>query len=316
MTFQIVDFSAEYIPSAVQLFLHGYRREKEVNNLLPDKILNNTHLIFQALLSHEKNAGVIILSNETLIAYLVTGSTFTFKNQKAAMVPEYGHSAIDEDKNKLYRLMYAELASKWIQNKIHLHIIGHFSHDKKLAMILFQLGFGAIVTEKLRNLSPVNHTSLLCITYENDPRKLINLEREHRQYYQKAPIFIKRNSDLKAILVDLKNHVKHGDKFIVCYDHDLPIGYFTVGPLQKDGEGFLLQDTNTAQMKSAFIKPSFRGKGVGTALLNEAIDWARENGFERLFVEHETANYYGGQFWDKYFSSYLNFSMRYIDNTI
>lgn len=316
MTFQIKDFSADYIPSAVKLFLRSYLLEKDVNNLLPDEILKDPQLIFQALQSNVSNPGVVVLSNKTLVAYLLTGTTFTFKNQKAAMVPEYGHSAIDEDKNKLYRLMYMNLASRWIQNKIHLHIIGHFAHDRGLIKTLFQLGFGAIVTEKLRDLSPIKHDSDLLITYENDPMKLVNLDQEHRQYYLKAPIFLKRNTDPEAIISDLKKHVKHGDKFLVYHEHDVPVGYFIVGQLKKNGEGFLLQDTNTAQVKSAFIKPSFRGKGVGTALVNEAIGWARENGFERLFVEHETTNYYGGQFWDKYFSSFLYFSMRYIDNTI
>jgi hypothetical protein len=68
---------------------------------------------------------------------MLTGATFIFKNQKTAMVPEYGHSAIDEDRSELYRLMYMKLSSRWIQHKIHLHIIGHFAHDGGLKDTLF-----------------------------------------------------------------------------------------------------------------------------------------------------------------------------------
>jgi GNAT superfamily N-acetyltransferase len=83
-----------------------------------------------------------------------------------------------------------------------------------------------------------------------------------------------------------------------------------------DGEGFLLQQTNTAQIKSAYARPAIRGKGIGTALLQRAIQWSHQQGYERVFVEHETANVYGGNFWCKYFIPYVYVSMRYIDTTL
>jgi GNAT superfamily N-acetyltransferase len=86
--------------------------------------------------------------------------------------------------------------------------------------------------------------------------------------------------------------------------------------IHADGEGFLLQKTNTAQVKSMYARPGLRGKGIGLALLQKAIEWAQQNHYERLFVEHETANFYGGRFWSKYFTPYVYFSMRYIDIAI
>jgi hypothetical protein len=50
--------------------------------------------------------------------------------------------------------------------------------------------------------------------------------------------------------------------------------------------------------------------------LQHAIEWSRQQGYERLFVEHETANIYGGNFWSSYFRPYLYASMRYIDTTL
>lgn len=315
MNYHIKNFSAKEIPSAVELFLQSYKREKEINTLMPDKIIKNPQLIVHSLQSHAKNPGVAVFSNGTLVAYALTCATFTFKNQKAAMVPEYGHSAINEDRRELYRLMYMKLSSRWIQQNIHLHIFGHFAHDEILNDILFQLGFGAILSEKLRDLSPVARDPNMIIKVENDPLKIFELDQELRQYARTAPIFIKKNTEPEAIVSDLTNHLDNGDVFLVFYDNDVPAGYFIVGTINTR-EGFLLQDANTAQVKSAFIKPSFRDKGAGTALLIEAVKWARDNGFERVFVEHETANYYGGKFWEKHFSSYLYFSIRYIDNTI
>lgn len=89
-----------------------------------------------------------------------------------------------------------------------------------------------------------------------------------------------------------------------------------VGESTIDGEGFLLEQTNTAQIKSAYARPEIRGKGIGTALLQRAIQWSQQQGYERVFVEHETANIYGGNFWGKYFSPFVYSSMRYVDNAL
>lgn len=52
---------------------------------------------------------------------------------------------------------------------------------------------------------------------------------------------------------------------------------------------------------------------VGAALLDACVAWARERGFERLMVEHETANLAGSAFWGRHFRPYLTFSMRYAE---
>lgn len=316
MVYQIKDFSTKDIPDAAELFLHSYKREKEQNTFLPEDIITDPQLIISSLQLALQNPGVVAYENNRLIGYMLTRSTFSYKNQNAAMIPEYGHSAIHESQDELYKLMYMRMSDKWIQQNIHLHIIGHFAHDEMLTDTLFQLGFGAIISEKLRDVSPIASDPNIVIQVENNPRTITKLEQELRYYAHSAPIFITKNTELEAIVSDLTNHVKNGDTFLVYYVNDVPVGYFCIGTSTKHGEGFLLQDTNTAQVKSAVITPSFRGKGIGTALLNGAVTWARSNGFDRLFVEHETANYSGSKFWEKYFTSYLYFSMRYIDNTI
>ena len=315
MDYQIKDFSAKDIPDAVDLFLQNYKREKEQSMLLPEAIITDPQRIISSLNSNIQN-GVAAFSNDRLIGYMLTRRPFSFKNQNAAMVPEYGHGTVNTDRHELYKLMYMKLSSQWIQQHIHLHIVGHFAHDEELNDLLFELGFGAILSEKLRDLSHVISDPSIIVKIESNPELLVDLELEHRQYYQKAPIFIKKNADRDTIRSDLMTHHEKDDVFLVVSVNDVPVGYFCIGTSTKDGEGFLLQETNTAQVKSAFITPSYRKKGIGTALLNETVTWAKSHGFDRLFVEHETANYSGGKFWEKHFTPYLYYSIRYINNTI
>jgi GNAT superfamily N-acetyltransferase len=121
---------------------------------------------------------------------------------------------------------------------------------------------------------------------------------------------------MQDVLTELEVHTQQGDVFFVYDEQDEPCGYMIVGESTIGGEGFLLEQTNTAQIKSAYARPDVRGKGIGAALLQRAIAWSQQQGYERVFVEHETANVYGGNFWSNYFTPYLYTSMRYIDTTL
>ena len=212
--------------------------------------------------------------------------------------------------------MYQTLAKEWLKTNCHLHLIAHFSHNILLKETLYQLGFGALVAERVRDLSPIDGVQYQKIKEEKDISKLVDLHIEHILYYSQSPIFIPRTIEHPSALADLQSHVQNEDVLFVAYEQGQPCAYLIVGKSPIGSEGFLLQNTNSAQVKSAYAQPEVRDKGIGTALLNHAIGWAKQKGFERIFVEHETANIPGGNFWRKYFTPYLYFSMRYIDTTL
>ena len=212
--------------------------------------------------------------------------------------------------------MYMHLAGEWVKKGKHIHIFGHLAHDDLLMKTLFQLGFGAILAERVRDFSQVLDECKIEIIEESDIEQLVDIQVDHMRYYPASPIFIQKDTDRIAAITDLKLYADNQDAFLVYREDDKPGGYFIVGTSTMKGEGFLLQNTNTAQIKSAYIRPRLRGKGIGKDLLQAAINWSNKHGYERLFVEHETANYYGGNFWSKYFEAYQYFSMRYVDNTL
>ena len=316
MTYQLIPFTQKHLDAAVTLFHESYRKERECSPLLPTRALDDPAWIYDELSAYLDNPGVAVEQDGQLAAYMVTGAQFTWKGQHTALVPEYGHSAIIADKETLYQRMYMHLSQLWVDDHAHMHIIGHFAHDRILQETLYQLGFGAILAERLRDLSPLNAPKDISIFEEPDVHKLADHELEHNRYYPKAPIFITKNTERGAMLADLDEHAQAGDIFFVYCEDSVPRADMIVGTSTLNGEGFLLQNTNTAQIKGAYAQPEMRGRGVGTALLSRAIEWARAQGYARLFVEHETANFYGGHFWRKYFDPYLYFSLRYVDNTI
>ena len=314
--YSLVPFTKEYLKPAIDLFIENYKREQEKSPLLPPRVIDDPEWIGHALQACMTNPGVAIVDQHKVLAYMVTGFQWLWKGQQAALVPEYCHGAIVANKREYYQQMYLYLAQQWANKHVHLHVIGHFAHDTILQETLYQLGFGAIVAERLRDCSSVGIQSDVAIVVEKDVSKLADLQIEHNLYYLQAPIFIVKPKGKKEVLTELDAHVKQGDVFFAYYEHREPCAYLIVGNSTIGGEGFLLQETNTAQIKSAYARQEIRGKGIGKALLQCAIQWSQEHGYERVFVEHETANISGGDFWSRYFTPYVYFSMRYIDDTI
>ena len=314
--YTLVPMTSEFLVPAAELFIGNYIREQEKSPLLPSRVMDEPDWIVAALEARLANPGVVVVQHGRLIAYMLTGARFPWKGQQAVFVPEYGHGAVEERKQELYQRMYMHLSQEWVDSHIHLQMIGHFAHDTVLRDTLYQLGFGAILAERLRDCSTPGHSHEVLIREEMDVSKLLLIQIEHNEYYSKAPIFILKPTNPDEVLEELEEHVRQGDTFIVYYEQDEPCAYMILGTSTIDGEGFLLQNTNTAQIKSAYAKPEMRGKGVGKALLQRAIEWSQARGYERIFVEHETANFSGSIFWHKHFTPYVYFSMRYIDNAL
>jgi GNAT superfamily N-acetyltransferase len=316
MPSSIVPFSQDYLEPAVALFIDNYRSEQAYSPLLPSRAIDEPAWVRGVLQSKLAHPGVVVLEQDRVLAYMLTGEQFHWKGQQAAIVLEYCHGAVVAQKRALYQRMYMALAQAWVNQHIHLHLIRHFAHDTILQETLYQLGFGAILAERLRDCSPVAERQDVVIRVEQDVSKLIALQTEHNRYYPHAPIFIQKPTEQHEVRAELEAHAQQGDVLLVYDEQAEPCAYMIVGESTIDGEGFLLEQTNTAQIKSAYARPEVRGKGVGTALLQHAIEWSQQQGYERVFVEHETANLYGGNFWRTYFTPYLYASMRYIDTTL
>lgn len=315
---EIIPFTADHLAPAVTLFQNAYREARVATPHLPGRALEDSAWIRAEIESHLGNPGVAAIdrSDGALLGYMLTAAQFDWKGQRCAIVPEIAHGAVAGQKQRLYQRMYMHLAQQWVDDGTHIHLIGHLAHDAVLRETLYQLGFGAILAERIRDLSPITTDTRVAIIEERDIDRLVDLELEHNRYYPKSPIFLNRAPNAEEARADLEETLAEGAAIFVVYDGQQPAAYLTVGTSSADGEGLLLRNTNTAQVKGAYARPAYRGQGLGVALLQRAIDWARDHDYDRLMVEHETANIFGGNFWRKHFAPYLHFSMRYVDNTL
>jgi len=78
------------------------------------------------------------------------------------------------------------------------------------------------------------------------------------------------------------------------------IGFLTIGPAVQDA-CTIIRDEGTASVIAAFTVEEVRGKGVATGLLNRALGWAKDQGYERCAVDFEPMNPQARRFWTRHF---------------
>jgi GNAT superfamily N-acetyltransferase len=63
----------------------------------------------------------------------------------------------------------------------------------------------------------------------------------------------------------------------------------------------------------AFTREELRGTGIGTALLQTGLQWARSAGYTHCSVDFESANLPGCAFWLRHFEPVTHSLMRRVD---
>jgi len=304
-------FTREHIPEAAQLFVHTYNRQRTQTPLLPER----PHLydeVSSVLFRVIEKPGAAAFREGTLVGYMVeTGVSTLFMGKKTAFSLDlYSQCTVEFQKENIYQKLYEKLSHMWVENGYFTHIFSFWAQDPALSFIFFRLGFGMTHFELLRDLSlPESRKISPSISLGTvDSRDiLVSLLEEEPAYYRAAPLFwlLERDeSDEKRVEGDI----------LAAFEGNEPIGYMHVK--ENEAETWLMTDEKTGRIAGAYIKEKYRQKGIGTALLCEAVAWAREKGLERIYVEGESANIQGGNFWMKHFTPVVYTGRRCIDERV
>jgi len=307
--FKIKEFDHNYIPEAADLFVKSYAEQRQNFSLIPEK--DGLYEFVNSKLSDlSNNPGVVAFDGDRLIGYMIeTRTSDDFMGERTAFsLGLYSHSSVEVDKAKIYQNMYAKLAEKWVDKGYYSHIFNFWAQDNVLSYQFFRLGFGMTHFELMRSLSkPKGSCPGISIRKIDSMRSIKKLLDEEMDFYHRSPLFWFIEKD-----DDFENEVE-GD-FIAAFIDDEPAGFihFKIN----DAETQLLADKKTARIAGAYVTSRFRRRGLGTALLRKAVEWAEEKGLERLYVEGESANIEGGNFWMKHFTPVVYTVRRCVDKRI
>lgn len=296
MPFEIVPFSEDHVEDAASMVAARYRVERSLTPFLPPRFENPDALLLRLRNLAQGAPGVAAKQDGTLVGFLLAYLS-PFRGVRTAYSPDFGHAADPVDRRDIYRGMYASLSRYWLAHGCFSHAVTLFAHEREAIDAWYSVGFGLTVIDALRD---VGHGDLALAGVEihratpEDVDLITPLALALRRHLAAPPIFIpliieERRDDLMRWLSESANAL-----WVAFQDSD------AVAFLRLEPSGFDVLPTSeesTVSISGAFTKEAVRGQGLGMALLNQALNWARLAGYKHCSVDFESANIPSSRFW-------------------
>jgi GNAT superfamily N-acetyltransferase len=226
-----------------------------------------------------------------------------------AYTPDVGHAAPGSqdrgsfDVDRTVERCYAALADRWVQEACVEHVVTVLADDPATIAAFGRLGFAPHVVDLVRDLSPVVDVDIppgidVRRAYPADARALLDLHAGLVRHLRGSPVFLRIPNAPPLELQRRRLEDAATATFVATHD-GRPIAFLRIGP-SADDVATIVRDPGTASITGAYTVPAHRGGGVATALLDAAVEWARESGYARCAVDHEAANGEASRFWARH----------------
>jgi GNAT superfamily N-acetyltransferase len=301
----------DHIQQVQKIWRENYETASCIVEAAPELWLKDTSYFRDFISEHiDKNMGIAALVENKVVGYMVYDN-FQFHGENTVFCPVMGHASISCCKEIIYKKMYQNLSNVWVKDGCLNHLITFFAHESNLKEQLFNLGFGLYVVDAYRRSKAIetreNHIKILKadISHIED---VAMLGEESGYFYMEAPLFLARDSEKKEYYEELLKN--NNAAVFLAYDGDRAVGFTNVRR-QEEEDVISLSDQTTGMLDpmGAYIKPNYRGCGLGESLLKEVILWCGDNKLQRIHVDFEAANLFGSKFWIKYFTP-LTYSVK------
>jgi GNAT superfamily N-acetyltransferase len=316
MAFSIVPLDTKHLEASAKLVSRRYGHlRKEVPDLPSrygdlDVLLPMLHDIAEA------GPGVVALRDGHVVGVLAGWLIPEFRGHPAVFCPEWANATSEEDSWPIYEAMYTHIASKWVAEGYTMHMINVLAHNQASLAQWPWLGFGMLAGDSIRNLRPLDTLSRGNIEIDihraglADIDIVVALSQALIQHLTTSPTFLSNwgppdRDAYTAYLQDAAHAV-----WLAWRDEEA-IAYLHAGPANDDAST-IIYDEGTSSIMGAYTRETARGAGIGTALLERALTWAREAGYRRCAVDFEPMNPPARRFWLRYFTPVCYTFARYV----
>jgi GNAT superfamily N-acetyltransferase len=286
---------------------HLPHRYEEVSNLLP--LLRN---IMQAVCP-----GVAAIQDGQLVGFLMGWLMPDFRGKRSVFSPEWANAADLKKSRYIYEEMYKYLAADWVAEKYVAHYISMFANDLEAMRAWHWLGFGMTAVDAVRGLQPIQGGDDQIDVRRANPQNLeqvMELNDGLRQHIKGSPDFFIAEKFSKEYF---EEWIEDPDRVIwLAYVNEEPVAFIRIGPANGD-VCTIIYDEKTTSIYGAFTKETMQGKDIGTALLEQAIESAHSEDYERCAVDFEPMNLLGTRFWLRHdFRPVCLSLLRYVDERV
>ena len=301
-TVTIVPFEPPHAAAAAALVAERVRALRETVGDLPDAwtdVPTLARLISELAL---RGTGVAAIAGRRLLGFQ-TATLIDGHGGRWSYTPDFGHAATGATAGRVVEAMYARLADAWAREACLEHVVTAIAGDDESMGTLVRLGFGQTVIDLVRDLSPVRGLRRIpgmAVRRAGpaDAAAVVELETGLRRHLAAPPIFLRM---VPAGPAELHRRVL-ADPLQATFLAEVggrAIATLRIGPSATD-VATIVRESGTASITSAFTVVERRGDGVATHLLAAAVGWAREAGYVRVAVDHESANGEAYRFWARH----------------
>jgi GNAT superfamily N-acetyltransferase len=312
----IVPLQAEHLADAAALVSRRYRALREAVPAMPPRYEDAQAIL--PMLRHLAGSvpGIAALHGGQLVGFLSGYLLPSFRGQPAAYSPEWANGAEGADARRIYETMYTSLAARWVADGYLAHVIGTLAHDSDLLEMWHWLGLGMLAADAVRDLSPpTGPTAEVEVRRadQQDAEVCTALEAALQRHLASSPTYLVTEGG------DSFSHARWladpAHALWLAYQDGEAVAHLRIEPANEDA-CTLIQDPATASITGAYTMPHARGAGVGSALLDRALAWARAEGYVRCAVDFEPMNVLAVRFWLRHFQPVCYALSRQIDARI
>jgi GNAT superfamily N-acetyltransferase len=300
---EIVPFSNEHLEAAASLLAKRHRRHRLVEPLLPARFEEGgaAGQELEAAWRRPDASGAAALRAGTLVGYLI-GAPRDPSWGANVWVELAGH-AVDEA--EVVRDLYATAASRWVDEGRTRHYAFVPASDEPLVTAWFRLGFGQQQAHGLREIpNEVDVIPTEGIQIRGpDPAEietLIDIELALPEHQRASPVFsgVSLATREESRAEWLSTLAGDEEQIFIGVYRGRPVACWALVPPERspDHHG-LLRPEGASYLGFASTLPEARGSGVGIALTNASLAWARQQGYASMVTDWRVTNLLSSRFW-------------------
>ena len=305
MTLEIIDLAEDHLDAAAELLAARQRAHRRADPRLPsrfDSAAACRPLIAEALAMADAS-GIVALRGGRVAGYLIGRPWLgmPFLRERAGWVEYAGHAVAADGAAETCRALYAAFAPRWLAAGCFAHYVTVPADDATGLAAWRSLGFGLEHSRGLRDAAPVAGARPLDGVEvqragEEDLAVVVGLRRRLSLYHTGPPIFapyLWNDADLRGLSAE-----QLADP--ACLTFLATRGTETLGAMifaPTPPRAAMVSPERCIHLNEAYVAPDARAGGAGSLLLDAALAWLRNDGYEHCTVGWETANLQGARFW-------------------
>jgi GNAT superfamily N-acetyltransferase len=256
----------------------------------------------QAVMDRPHAEGVAALDGGRLAGFLI-GSLWLSTSERAQGVSYSGYAADADDAFETYRALYAAAAPRWLALGCFDQYVFVPSVEDAVTAAWFSLGFGREAVRALRDTSPVAGARIpagvrIRRAEAEEIDAVTRLARGLASHESASPMFRPAFPDARATERETElAQLRSPEHAYWIAEHDGRVvamqTFHPAFPLFND----VTVPAGAAFLGKAFTDPTERGGGLGAALLDRGMAWARERGYTTCVLNFRSENLSGARFW-------------------